>query len=184
MIKNIKKLLQVLKVRRYVDDESGISATETVILFPVLLTLMMAVFDLGQGIVINQKVVSASQIIGDLITRREIVTADVVEDVIRAGELALDPYATTDFGYDIASIYFEEDDEPTVLWRMSDNMGESQAAIDETIGLGNAGEGVVVVSVAYTYQPFFSNFIVNNFNMTERAFLRGRKSATVSCADC
>ena len=157
---------------------------ETAILFPVLLTMMMAVYDLGQGVVINQKTVAASQIIADLITRQEIVSVDSVSDIVRAGEFAFDPYPSTPFGYDIASVEFDDEADPDVLWRITENMNASDQAIESTTGLGEEGEGVVVVSVQYVYEPYFSNFVVDQFNMTERAFLRGRKSVTVTCTDC
>ena len=63
-------------------------------------------------------------------------------------------------------------------------MLQSDTAIESTTGLGDEGEGVVVVSVQYAYEPYFSSFVVDRFDMTERAFLRGRKSAVVTCDDC
>ncbi len=170
--------------RNYIRDEKGLSFIETAVLFPVLLTMMMAVYDLGQGVVVNQKTVSASQIIADLITRQEVVDTETVTDIVNAGELAFAPYSAVPFGYDIASIEFDEESDPIILWRITENMSQSDAAIDSTEGLGEEGEGVVVVSVQYSYEPYFSNFVVDSFNMTERAFLRGRKSATVGCTDC
>ena len=173
-----------LQKLQYIKDNRGVSAIEMAILFPVLLSMLMAVYDLGQGIVINQKTVAASQIIADLITRQEVVDTALITDIVNAGELALDPYPTTSFGYDIASVTFDEEAEPIVLWRVSANMNESETAINSTIGLGDEDEGVVVVSVAYQYEPFFSSFVIDTFNMTERAFLAGRSSATVTCSDC
>ena len=170
--------------KNYCSDEKGLSFMETAILFPVLLSMMMAVYDLGQGVVVNQKTVAASQIIADLITRQEVVSADTIDDIVRAGEFAFDPYSSVPFGYDIASVEFDEESDPNVLWRVTENMSPSDQAIDSTQGLGAEGEGVVVVSVQYTYEPYFSNFVIDQFNMTERAFLRGRKSAVVTCTDC
>lgn len=171
-------------MKKFLKDESGMSFMETAILFPILLSLIMAVYDLGQGVIVNQKTVMASQVIGDLITRYEVLDAATVNDIITAGELSLEPYPKTTFGYDITSIEFDEDGDPVVLWRMTENMSPDEDAINSTDGLGDQGEGVVVVSVNYKYVPYFSNFIVDEINMNERAFLRGRKSATVICDDC
>ena len=178
------KFLNFVGLSRYIGDESGMSVTETAILFPILLSMMMAVYDLGQGVVVNQKVVAASQVVGDLITRNEVVDMAVVEDVVNAGELSLAPYSTLTFGYDITSIEFDADGNPVILWRVTENMDQGDDAIDSTIGLGVEGEGVVVVSVVYEYDPYFTNFVVDSINMNELAFLRGRKSATVTCTDC
>ena len=180
----IKTFIPELKHSKYFTDERGVSAMEMAILFPILMAMIMAVFDLGNGIVVNQKTVSASQIIADLITRNEVVDMGLIDDVVNAGELALDPYPRTGFGYDIVSVTFDDDAEPEVLWRVTENMSQGSAAIDLTAGLGEQGEGVVVVTVTNDYEPLFSGFVVDVYNMSERAFLRGRKSTTVECSDC
>lgn len=178
------KIKSLFDFRRYISDERAMSFTETAILFPILLSMLMAVYDLGQGVVVNQKTVAASQIMADLVTRNEIVSMDLIEDIVNAGELALAPYSTEGFGYDIASIEFGEEGDAEVLWRVTENMEQGDAAIDSTEGLGEEGEGVVVVSVVYAYEPYFANFIVDSINMNELAFLRGRKSLVVGCTDC
>lgn len=174
----------VNQTQLFLKDESGVSATEAAILFPILIAMLMAVFDLGQGIIINQKTIAASQIIADLISRNEVVDTDLIGDITTAGELALAPYSTVPFGYDIASIEFDEDGDPLILWRSTENMAENDNAVLSTVGLGEEGEGVVVVSVVYSYQPFFTNFVVDELEMLEVAFLRGRRSTTVPCSNC
>ena len=183
-MKFIKLFKKMKRCSAYWQDEKGMSFVETAILFPVLLSLLMGVYDLGQGIVVNQKTIAASQVIGDLITRYEVVDQGLITDIINAGELALAPYSTEAFGYDIASVEFDEDGYPVVLWRETFNMEADDAAVDSSTGLGVEGEGVVIVSVVYAYEPFFSNFVVNSYDMNEVAFLRGRKSPTVTCLDC
>lgn len=171
-------------IKNFLRDESGLSFTETAILFPVLLSLIMAVYDLGQGVIVNQKTVTASQVIADLVARFEVLDSDTVGDIGIAGELSIQPYPTAPFGYDIASVEFDEDGDPIVLWRVTENMNQDPELLDLTVGLGNEGEGVVAVSVNYRYVPYFSNFVFDEIRMNERAFLRGRSSATVICDDC
>lgn len=165
-------------------SEAGTALTETVILFPVLISLMMGCFDLGQGILVNQKTIGASQIMADLIARNRVVTTALIDDIVNAGELALEPYNPQGLGYDIASVRFDADGDPEVLWRVTQNMPPNDAAVDSSEGLGAEGEGVVVVTTTYTYRPYFTHFVVDEINMNEVAFLRGRRSATVTCADC
>jgi hypothetical protein len=121
---------------------------------------------------------------GDLVSRYEFVDTALVQDIVAGGRLALDPYDNTPFGYDIVSVEFDADGDPVVLWRFTDNMDENEDAVEDSIGLGTEGEGVVIVSVVYAYQPFFTDFVIDQFDMTEVAFLKGRKSPTVQCTDC
>lgn len=178
------KIIHFFNLMRFLEDQRGVSAIESAILFPILFSMLMAVYDLGQGVIVNQKTVAASQIIADLVSRKEVVDMALIDDITNAGELAFLPYPSTNFGFDIASVVFDEDGDPEILWRVTENMAQEEGAINSTTGLGDEGEGVVVVSVTYTYEPFFTNFVVDEFNMNERAFLRGRKSATVTCTDC
>lgn len=172
------------KIKQFIKDISGVSAVETAILFPVLLMMMTAVYDLGQGVVISQKVNSASQVIGDLLARYETVDSALIDDVINAGELALAPYSASELGYDIASVEFDEDGDAFELWRRTFNMDAQNDPLEDAVGLGGEGEGVIIVSVKYEYVPFFNNIIIDSFVMNERAFLKGRKSLTIPCTDC
>lgn len=186
----MNKIVEIIKYRlslfRLWREEKAVAAVETAILFPVLISLLMAVYDLGQGVIVNQKTISASQIIADLVTRNEVLDMQLINDIVIAGEMALMPYdnSNNSFGYDIIGVEFDEDEDPVEIWRVSENMAEGENLIDRADGLGLQGEGVIIVSVVYRYTPFFTNFVVSEFNMQEIAVLRGRKSAVVNCDDC
>ncbi len=184
----MKDALYILAVKfqifRWAKEEDATALIETVILMPVLITLLMGTYDLGQGVTVNQKTIAAAQVIGDLIARDRAVDLNMLEDIITAGEMALEPYSSAPFGYDIASVQFDEDGEPVVLWRVTENALENDAAVASTEGLGGPGDGVLVVTAVYKYDPYFSHFIVDEINMEEVAFLRGRKGPTISCDDC
>lgn len=169
---------------RWCRETTAMAMMETVILFPVLLTLLLGCFDLGQGIIINQKVIGASQIMADLVARNRNVDRALMDDIVAAGRLALEPSNVAPFGYDIASVEYDEDGVPTVLWRITENADLNDAAIASAEGLGGAGDGIIVVTVNYAYTPLFANFLVDTITMEEVAFLKGRRSAIVACADC
>ena len=184
MKKIFQTLLKKSHILRWKREEDGTALTETVILMPVMISLLMGCFDLGQGILMSQKTIGASQIIGDLIARDRNVTFANLQDMITAGEMAFEPYSTATFGYDIVSVEFDDEGDPEILWRVTNNMLPDDNAVASTEGLGAAGEGVIVVTSVYSYTPYFSNFIVDEINMREIAFLRGRRSPTVVCDDC
>lgn len=184
MKQKMQHIARRIQVARYVTDEQGNALIETVILFPILIILLIGCYDLGQGIYMNQKTIASSQIIGDLIARNRNVTMDDVTDIVRAGELAFEPYPTATFGYDIVSVQFDEDGDPEVLWRITENMPPNNAALSSAEGLAAEGDGLVIVSVRYIYDPLFTNFVMPEINMEEVAFFKGRRSATVTCEDC
>lgn len=178
------KIAQITQISRWIQEERATAIVETAVLLPTLIMLLMGCYDLGQGVSVNQKTIAASQIIGDLITRDRSVTLDSLNEIITAGELALEPYDTAPFGYDIVSVEFDADGKPEILWRVRENAAPNDEAVASTEGLGLPGEGVLVVTAVYKYDPYFSHFMVDEINMREVAFLRGRKSATVTCSNC
>ena len=75
--------------------------------------------------------------------------------------MSIEPYTLDDFGYDIASVEFDEEGDPVVLWRVTSNMEEEgDDVLDSAIGLGDTGEGVVFVSITNRYTSIFCNFVV------------------------
>ncbi len=165
--------------RSWLKQEDGIAALEAAYVFPILLTLLLGVFDLGNAILANQKTIRASQIVGDLITRDRIVSSADIDEAILAGGLAIFPFDNSSFGVDIVSIRFEEDDEMDVVWRETRNMTGISNLAERTETLAEEGNGVVIVTVEYLFEPLFAGFIVNQVPMQEIAFTRGRRSAVV-----
>ncbi len=170
--------------QKWTGTQDGAAIIEFALLFPLLLTMIMGCYDIGRALTINQKVISASQIMADLITRNQSISSDDLQDIILAGQMALDPYDRTESGYDIVSFQFNNRGAPVELWRVTDNMAENDDVYDRSVGLGDEGEGVVAVSIAYNYKPFFSRIFREDIVMREVAILRGRRSATINCADC
>ena len=186
----MKDFLNRLSLIRYWSEEKANALAETAILFPVFLTLLMGVYDLGQGIVINQKSITASQVIADLIARNREVDMNLLADITRAGEMAIEPFplerdGATIFGYDIVSVLFDEDGDADIQWRVTQDMlpnNDPLLTVENVLELTN--EGLVIVSTEYTYTPYFAEFVTDEVVMREVSFLRGRGSSLVACDDC
>lgn len=160
-------------------SEDGVAAMEAAFVFPLLLTLLLGTFDMGNGILANQKTIRASQVTADLISRTSSVDNAMINEAIEAGELALDPLPTGTFGVDVVSISFDDDANAIVEWRETRNMTPLADVLTRVESLAEAGEGVMVVAVEYEFEPFFAGFVVDKIYMQEIAFSRGRKSAVV-----
>ncbi len=175
----IKPALIWSGMARWLRDESATAATEAGLLFPVLMVMIVGLYDVGNGILANQKAITASQVVADLIARGKNVTDSQIDEAIEAGRLAMQPFDTSGYGIDIASIRFDEQQDPQVLWRVTENTAANVSAVDSTAGLGAEGEGMVIVTIDYPYVPAFAGYIINTIQMKEVAFVRGRKSSTV-----
>lgn len=156
-------------------DDRAVIAIEAGILMPVMLVLMMGVVDTGMAVLINQKVINASQTVADLLGRNvQIATVDI-NDSVEAGRLALMPYNATSFGADIAGIQFNGGPTmPTIIWRDTVNMDPNLAILDGAQGLGKDQEGVLGVTVQYKYTPLFTGTFTGTKILQEVSYVRGR----------
>lgn len=166
-------------IKAWVDDEDGIAMVEAAMLFPPMLTLLLGTFDLGNGIVLSQKTITASQVAADLISRNKTMNEPNLQDIIEGSKLAFEPYGTFKYGVDIVSVEFDSNKVPQILWRETQNMPPNNNAVSSVNGLSDEGEGMVIVTVVYSYTPQFAKFFTGDFEFTEVAFTRGRRSATV-----
>lgn len=170
-------------IMRWKSQTQGAALMEAAILFPVLLTMLFGVYDIGHAITVNHKMITASQVAADLIARTPTVSTEELNQAIEAAGLAMAPYADgASIGIDVISVRFDEDDEPQQVWRRTRNMStdDNAGALEKSTGLGTEGEGALIVTVLYDYVPTFGNIVIKSFRLRETAFARGRRSSVVS----
>jgi Flp pilus assembly protein TadG len=163
----------------YIRDTHGLATIESAIILPMMFVILLGLYDIGQAIIINQKVTAAAHMAGDLITRKVVVDDNDIDDAWGAAQLVIDPYDRTLLGMDILGIKFDDDDDPDQVWRTTRQMAENPNLPARADGLGVNGEGVIAVSTIYTYTPFFSGPLVGDILMEETSFMRGRKNSLV-----
>lgn len=162
-------------------DENGVAAAEMALVFPIMLLLLLGIWDLGNGILINQKAIAASHIVIDLIGRQEDVSDAEFDQAIQAGLLAMMPYDTGTMMIDVVSATFDASDDPLLLWQETSTGSAGNAQLLSSVaGLGVEGDGALVIEVTYQYVPLFAGHVIGTINMRERVFSRGRASTTVT----
>lgn len=180
MISRIKHLCS--NVRTWRQNCDGVVATEFALILPLLVAMLFGVYDLGMAIVINQKAITASQSMADLVARSTSVSEDDLENIASAGREAMRPFVEGDLSYNIISIGFTSDlndPEPWLCWDAG-TIETTEEMIERTAPLAVADEGVVVVTVEYDYVPVFAKYLMDTLHMSEAAYARGRLSPIVS----
>jgi len=167
-------------IKSWWHREDGVAAIEAAMLFPIMVGLMAGSYDLGTGIILNGRTITATQVVADLISRNKTAKITDVNDAIEAAKLVYQPYDLNNFGIDIASVEFDSKKKPVVLWRETRSMTPNDAAVNSLVGVGEEGDGMVVVSVQYKYAPVFAKYFTGNYDMLEVSFARGRRSPTVT----
>jgi len=162
-------------------DNSAIAAIELGMLMPLMLIILMGMFDTGSAVLASQKVINASQTVSDLLGRYDTVTDTVLDQSVEAGRVMLAPYDTTSYGIDIVGIQFDgSSSNPVEVWRETQNMSPVADAVERATGLGDDNEGVLAVTIKYTYEPFFSSGIINAMDFKETSFVRSRSGLFIT----
>jgi hypothetical protein len=181
-LKALKTYLQIYffgPLKKWWHEELALAGVEAAMIFPIMLTLLLGVHDVGNAILANQKTIRASQVVADLIARQNIVSTSDVNEAVMAGELAYAPIDSSSYGIDIVSVSFDDMANMDIEWRETVNMDEISDVETRVAALASPGEGVVMVAVQYEFEPLFAGFVIDTFRMQEVAFSRGRSSPVV-----
>lgn len=168
------------RARHIVGDERGNATVDFALLLPIMLMLFVGVVEVTNILRLDRKVVAAAQTTADLVTQRRQVSDAQLNDFLRAAELIFEPFPAGSVTVGIAGVRFHPNSgDAEVTWTKNKNGGSVPDALALAEGLGERGEGVVVVRVTYNYQPVFLDFILSATEIEETAVLRPRRSQFV-----
>ena len=163
--------------KQWWKEDKAVVAVEVGLLMPLMLVLMLGSVDIGVWILLDQKVLNADQMVADLLTRNPTVSTTDLTNAIEAGKLTIQPYSTASYAVDIAGVQFVGGPtQPQVIWRYTTVNGVANPDVPaDANNLGADQEGVIVVTVTYTFIPPFLGVLANaSYKMKEVAFARGR----------
>ncbi len=146
-------------------DQSGIAATEFALLLPVLLALMLGVYEISRYILLHQKLERVAYTVADVTGQQTAVTIAGLNDIMAAAIKIMDPYEFPDNGVIIlTSVYQDPDDGPVVRWQYKgggtldrvSRIGEPGDTPQLPTGLAlNDSDNVIFSEVFYNYIPDF-----------------------------
>lgn len=160
--------------------EDGSAAIEFAGAFPLLVALFLGSIDGGRALWMARKLNTAAQSVGDILAREALVTEALLLDVTDAASLILQPFDDATLGYDVIGIRYAPDDgDPEIAWRETNNMPEANGFPTRADGLGDRGEGVLVVTMQVQYNPIFITVFTGPLTFQRSAILRGRQTPFV-----
>lgn len=161
------------QLKRYKDDTSGMAAAEFIIIFPLMFTMILGIWNVGNGLWAGQKVIKATHLIADLLARETEVDNDELAQAFEAGRVAMEPFPTNTFSVEVYSVSFDDDGAATVEWDEVYNTVTNDEFVDYVEDLGT--DGSLVVRVNYGYNADFTGFVVPTINMSETVYVKGRQ---------
>lgn len=168
-------------IRKWFKNDDATVAVEMGMILPLMLTIIMGMFDTGSAVLASQKVIKSAQTVGDLLGRYDVITNEILDDCLEAGKLMIWPNDTANYGLDVAGIQFDgSPNNPVEIWRDTINMTPNADIVDGATGLGNDTEGVLGITVYFQYTPFFSASFVGTFDLIEVSYVRGRSGLFIT----
>jgi Flp pilus assembly protein TadG len=161
-------------------DRRGVAAAEFALIAPALIGLVVGVLEMSMRFRAKEEATRFVHQVADLISRENTLTTDMLETIYGASLNMMKPLDTTDrLDFDVASVGFDEDGEPEVLWR---RVAGDEVAIDleDAEGLGPASESIIRVGVRYRYEsPISALWGGPVLNMVQESFARPRSTRLI-----
>jgi Flp pilus assembly protein TadG len=171
------------RLLKRIAGDRGTAAVEFALVAPLMIAIYLGVVELTGLLLVDRKVIAATETAADLVSQESVISPTEVDDVIAAAQRIFDPYPTATLTVNIASIRFNTNSGAAEIeWqRVSGDSNAGSTILSEAAGLGLPGEGVVIVYVTYSYTPMFGSLITGSVNLVEMSFLRPRRSPVVKC---
>lgn len=161
--------------RRFSRHDGGVVATEFALIVPFLLLVLLGVMELTNALMVQRKLLNATQTTADLIGQQTNVTSSDLSTIYLGAAFALSPYDTSKFSLGVASVRFDDTTgDPVLDWTDSYNGGSVFDPLGKATGRGKAGDSIIIVSGVYNYSPLVRLIIPVNLSLSEVTFMRPR----------
>ena len=177
------------RIRQFKTDIRGVAAIEMAFIFPVMLVLYFGLVDVTNLLSANRRVTLTSSTIADLVTQASgtVTTADL-DGFFNAAAPIMDPFPADAMGLELFAYELDGEGDPQMIWEKRNggtDCGAAPAATSEMVALMEAGTGLVVARVCYTWLPL-AGYVIGSDPITaeDQMILRPRQSSTIECTDC
>jgi Flp pilus assembly protein TadG len=174
---------------RFRDDVRGVAAIEMAFIFPVMLVIYFGLVDVTNLLSANRRVTLTSSTIADLVTQASgTVTNADLEGFFNAASPIMDPFSADQMGLELFAYELDGDNNAQLMWEKRNggtSCGASPSATTEMVSLMQAGTGLILARVCYTWEPIAGKVIGSDpVTVEDQMVLRPRQSSTIECTDC
>ena len=181
----LKKHLTKFKwrgVKNVRADEEGVSAIEFALIAPLMVILFFGGIEISLLMQADRRVTTVAATIGDLASRETVLNNGDVNDIFTASTLLLSPLDPAIAQIRLSSLVADEDGDVTVAWSDGCNLAsrnEGDTVDDLPDGIISANGSIIMAEIDYSYESEIAFTLQNSRQLSDRFFLRPRRSATV-----
>lgn len=156
---------------RFSKDEVGSTIVEFAVIVPLVLFVMLGMYDTARYILLNQKLDRAAATMSDLVSRPSNISAAEINDLMDAADEILRPFNLgASGGVIVSSVFKPAGDDPTVTWQITG--GGPITPPSAVGGVGDTAsmpagfvvrdnENIITAEVYYDFEPLFLDALKN-----------------------
>ena len=168
-------------------DKSGIALIEFAFVFPVLLLLFLAGYQIMDGLSCKRKVSIADRTVADLTAQSTQLSGSDVDNILAASTQVMAPYPVNQASVRVSQVYTDKTGKSTVSWSRSLPTGTAIAkgtSFSLPAALVSNDTYWILSETTYAYNPRVSFQMVGPMALTDNLFMSPRNSNSVTCSDC
>lgn len=170
-------------LRGWLACRRGIAATEFALILPLMVLVLAGTAEFGNALLLDRKVTRAAQVAADLVAQEQTVDTAKLNDFLDAVEKVLVPYPAAAMRISLTSVWRDIDSNSLrVDWSVARNtapLSTGSAYVLPTDMVPVLGESVIVAEIEYSYSPLFADLITGALALSDRAYLRPRRTLRV-----
>ncbi len=183
MLKAIGKLNAKLSrlAKSYSENSSGLAAVEFGLIAPILLIMLIGIFEISQGLSVSRKVTSAGSTIGDLTSQALEMSDEDIEDTFGSAMAIMFPNSAGPLKMRLTSVEIDPVGDATVAWSDSSNWSSLPEGAPVTLpgGMNVPNTSVIMSEIEYDYTSLFGEFLPGTTTFNDRFFFIPRRTVAV-----
>ncbi|MGZ5802545.1 MAG: TadE/TadG family type IV pilus assembly protein [Xanthobacteraceae bacterium] len=180
MFRTIYSRLSLL--RRFVDDNRGVSAIEFAFIAPLMITLYLGGVEISEAVAASRKTTLVAHTVADLVAQVSKVTDADMQDVLSASSAVATPFPAANLTVTVSSIVIDNAGVAKVAW--SDTLHGTARTVNSTVVLDAAlavpNTSLILGEVSYSYTPLIGKIITGTMVLSDKTYLRPRVATSVT----
>jgi Flp pilus assembly protein TadG len=173
--------------RKFTRSRSGVAAIEFALIYPVLLLLMVGMFEITNAVIAYQKTQKLAYTVDQLITKAPSVTAQIVQKTMSAAVSVLAPLDGTNATIDVTYRYIGADGKISTSWTQNFPSGKKGSVLNSQLPDNYSAlrdVGYLTTSVRYNHSATFPALFFKQLQMNAESIVRPRPGKPITCTDC
>ncbi len=171
-------------LKRFRQDQSGVSAVEFALLAPIMIALYFGMVEVCQAYMAQKRMSHVTSMVADLTAQAQQVTRNDLTDIFNIGNQIMEPFSPSPLQTRVSSVTRDNTGVVRVDWSFGRGMTPRTGTVTVPAGLINNGESLILSEAIYDYQSPVDRYLPGITKLQRTYYLRPRVVDKVLCSDC